>query len=164
MHKVNINVHKLAWHFYIIKVASFGWWVRKLGLEWNWNWCPTKYQTSIYLTWTTCHHANRYAMSLPNQSCWTVPPLLCWAGKCQSYCSTNTNQLFRNELNQFEEYNIFDFQMKWFYIEENICNRWKVFINWDHCVPKSVPRLVLDKVRFCMFRSEVLNFSVYVWN
>ena len=50
MHKVNINVHKLAWHFYIIKVASLGWWVRKLGLEWNWNWCPTKYQTSIYLT------------------------------------------------------------------------------------------------------------------
>jgi hypothetical protein len=24
MHKVNINVHKLAWHLYIIKVAVFG--------------------------------------------------------------------------------------------------------------------------------------------
>ena len=24
LHKVNIDAHKLAWHFYIIKVALFG--------------------------------------------------------------------------------------------------------------------------------------------
>ena len=33
-------------------------------------------------------------------------------------------------------------------VKQHICNRWKVWSNGTNSVPKSVPRLVVDKVRF----------------
>ena len=45
----------------------------------------------------------------------------------------------------------------------NMCNGWKVWSKWTTSEPKSIPRLVLDKVKQVLV-TEVLNSNFFVQN